>query len=394
MSHSAPSPSVLAALVLILFALAGPARPVAAAEAAPLASELHERVDRVPVTVQPLYGDAHRGEMIITQFRPDGDGPFPAVIMHHGRSPTNRAETPRFRYLDVVRYWTRRGFAVFVPTRIGYGDAGLTPDPEDSGRCQERQYDVAARAVTVQSLAAIDFAQRQPWVDPKRIIVMGQSMGGFTTIVTMAARHAGVIAGINFAGGGGGDPASRRGNPCSPGRMSDVFAAAGRANAGATPTLWLYAENDGYWGDALPRRWFAAYTEAGGKGEFVGFPPVGDEGHRLLARGMALWRPVLDRFLDGLGVKAPHSVGAPAASGWAAIDDPSRVPRVKPEVREKGYRAFLAADVPRAFAIGPKGEWAYRTGTDAMARTLERCAEYAGAPCRLYAVDDAVVWRE
>lgn len=371
--------------------------PAAESEDAPaikLATELREAVARVPVTVQPIYGDQRSGEMIITHFRPEGDGPFPAVIMHHGRSTTNRATPGRWRYLDVVRYWTRRGVAVFVPTRLGYGDTGLEPDPEETGNCGNKRYDVAAEAVAVQSMAAIEFATQQPWVDRQRIIVMGQSMGGFTAIASMARRHAGVIAGINFAGGGGGDPVTRKQDPCSVSRMGNVFAAAGKANGGTTPMLWLYSENDNYWGPSIPRKWHEAYTAAGGKADFVMFPPVSTEGHRLLADGMALWRPVLDRFVAPFGILAPRAEGTPPATSFATLADASKLPLVKTEVRENGYRRFLASDVPRAFAIGPKGEWAFQSGERAIARTLERCAQFAKTPCKLYAVDDSVVWVE
>ncbi|WP_371734337.1 alpha/beta hydrolase family protein [Acidisphaera sp. S103] len=41
----------------------------------------------------------------------------------------------------------------------------------------------------------------QPWVDPRRIILVGWSRGGFLS-VEYAARHPGDIAGaVNFSGG-------------------------------------------------------------------------------------------------------------------------------------------------------------------------------------------------
>ena len=90
-----------------------------------LATELFETVVTLPVTVQPLYGGAHQGNMVLTHFKPPGDGPFPAVIMQHGRDGNQRATPARYRYSDVARYWVRRGVAVFVPTRVGYGDSGM-----------------------------------------------------------------------------------------------------------------------------------------------------------------------------------------------------------------------------------------------------------------------------
>ena len=140
------------------------------------------------------------------------------------------------------------------------------------GPCGAKRYGVAAESTNVQSVAAIEFALKQPWVDKGKVIIMGQSMGGFATVVAMGKKHPSVIAGINFAGGGGGDPVARKADPCSYAQLASVFADAGKANAGATPMLWLYAENDNYWGASIPRKWHDAYVSAGGKAEFVMLP--------------------------------------------------------------------------------------------------------------------------
>jgi hypothetical protein len=109
---------------------------------------------------------------------------------------------------------------------------------------------------------------------------------------------------------------------------------------------------------------------------------------------MNSWRPVLDKFIARFGIKAPTVEGAPVATTFASLVDSSKLPLVKPDVKENGYRRFLNSDVPRAFAIGPKGEWSFQTGNDAIKRTLDRCAQIAKTACKLYAVDDAVVWVE
>lgn len=363
----------------------GPAPPV-------LAAELFETVTKLRLTVQPMFGGAHTGDMVLTHYRPPGPGPFPAVVMQHGRNSNERATPGRYRYSDVARYWVRRGVAVFVPTRLGYGDSGLEPDPEFTGECDKKNYDSPATAMNVQTLAVIDFAIKQPWVNPSKVIVMGQSMGGFASVAAMGEKHPAVIAGINFAGGSGGEPVTRKANPCSPHRLANTFAAAGKSNGGSTPMLWLYSENDNFWGADVPRKWHEAYTSAGGKAEFVAFGPVGADGHSLLSKGPTLWRPVLDQFIAKLGIPAPQAVGAPPASGFAAIDDKTKLPNVKQDVKDTGYARFLASDLPRAFVIGPKGEWSFFSGDDVIQRALDRCAQTAKTACKLYAVDNNVVW--
>jgi hypothetical protein len=126
-------------------AASAPQAEDATAAGAALEASLFETIAKVPVTVQPIFGDARQGEIIVTHFRPKGDGAFPLVVMNHGRSAKDRAGPARFRFLEIARYWTRRGAAVMVPTRLGYGDAGVEPDPEETGPCERKRYDVAAR---------------------------------------------------------------------------------------------------------------------------------------------------------------------------------------------------------------------------------------------------------
>ncbi len=392
-------PALLVCLAVLVSPVAAGAQSLQTQEegasAPQLATHLFEAIAKVPVKVQPIFGDPRSGDMIITHFKPPGDGPFPAVIMHHGRAPdaTARATPARWRYLNIASYWTRRGVAVFVPTRLGYGETGQEPDPEETGSCNAKRYEVAAESTSIQSLAAIEFAIQQPWVNKDKVIVMGQSMGGFTTLATMGKKHPSVIAAINFAGGGGGDPVNRKQNPCGVAQLGGVFAAAGKANAGATPTIWLYAENDNFFGPTHPRKWHEAYTSAGGRAQMHMFPAVGEDGHTLIGTGLFLWRPVVDQFVAQFGIQAPKAVGAPPASNFADLGDASKLPLVRQEVKDAGYKRFLNADLPRAFAIGPKGEWGSQSGEDAIKRVMERCAQTAKTACKLYAVDDAVVWQ-
>lgn len=378
-------------LLWCLHATAQPA-PEDAPPPPALAADMFEAVTKLPLTVQDMYGKSIDGQMVLTYFKPAGDGPFAAVIMNHGRNSEQRTTPARYRYGDVARYWLRRGVAVFVPTRLGYGDSGMEQDPEFTGECSAKNYDAAAAVTNVQTLATLEFAIKQPWVNPNKVVLMGQSMGGFATVVAMGAKHPSVIAGINFAGGGGGDPVNRKTNPCGYHRLANTFEKAGKANSGSTPMLWLYSENDNYWGPDIPRKWHEAFTSAGGKADFRSFGPVGTDGHSLLSKGMPLWRPVLDQFVRTLGIAPPQATGAPPASGFAAIEDASKLPLVKQDVKDTGYARFLALDVPRAMAIGPKGEWAFFSGDNAVQRTLERCAQTAKTACKLYAVDDNVVW--
>ena len=47
------------------------------------------------------------------------------------------------------------------------------------------------------------------------------------------------------------------------------------------PTLWLYAENDSFFGPGLVRRLHGAYTREGGAATLAQFGPLGNDGHKL-----------------------------------------------------------------------------------------------------------------
>jgi hypothetical protein len=85
----------------------------------------------------------------------------------------------------------------------------------------------------------------------------------------------------------------------------------------------------------------------------------------------------------------------PKASGFAAIEDIGRVP-LRTDHGRQDYESFLAAPVPRAMALSVDGlVSAWTAGEfDAMRLALQRCEQRSGRPCKLYAVDNDVVWSE
>ncbi len=357
-----------------------------------LAAALNESVFQLPVTVRTKAGAEVTRAMTVTQFKPDGAGPFPIAVLLHGRSPTDRAQPARQRHVQAARYFVRRGFAVWVPTRIGYGASGLEPDPEYTGPCQRADYPSGFGAAAAGALAVLAHARAQPFADPERIVLLGQSYGGATSIALAAQNPPGVVAAINFAGGAGANPATHAYQPCRPELLQKTFGDYGKS--ARVPTMWVYTENDKFMGPVYPKHWHAEFVKNGGLGEFKAMPAFGDDGHALYGKGFPLWRALVDQFLGQHGFAVPRSAGAPLPSGFARIDQLDRLPRVGAEGREK-YRRFLQFDVPRAYAIGPRGEYAYSSAVpDAMARALSICKQYAKAECSLYAVDDEVVWKK
>jgi dienelactone hydrolase len=85
-----------------------------------------------------------------------------------------------------------------------------------------------------------------------------------------------------------------------------------------------------------------------------------------------------------------HATPAPPPSGFSELANADALPRMS----EKGkalYREWLDKPFPRAVALSDKGAIARGYGRTAMETAIKNCEKF-GNPCRLYAVDDQVVW--
>ena len=361
------------------------AQPVAVEE--PIALDLQEQVLRIAVTVKNLYGREEKRQIPVTVFRPPGDGSHPLAIISHGRATQDRrAAQGRQRYEHLARYLVRKGFVALVPTRVGYGETYGDFDPEDAGGCQVMRVESVSMAASDQVLATLEFARTLPYVDAQRWVAIGQSVGGLTTVAVAWRNPPGLVAAINFAGGAGGDPERRPGEPCLPMQIERLWGS--KAASVKVPMLWLYWANDKYWGEDHPKRWHQAFTAGGGRAEFHSLPAAGTDGHGALVFDMDTWVPLVETYLARAGFTQPGTLARPPATAFARIDEIDKVPA---QAREANYRRFLDAKLPRAFAVGPSGQSGWATGDWAMGRALGSC-QRRGGPCRLYAVDDDVVW--
>ena len=349
------------------------------AQQAPLSRALNEQV----VFIRHGLGV----ELETTIFKPDGDGPFPLVVINHGKAPGDPSFQERARYPLGTREFVRRGYVVVVPMRQGFSKSTggfVKPGCNITSNGQEQAHSVQA---------VIEYLKRQPFVDKDRILVVGQSHGGLTTLAIGSCNIAGVRGLVNFAGG-------LRAESCAIWESSLVQAVAEYAKKTRVPSLWFYGENDSYFSPDVFNKMYREYTKAGGKARLVNFGRFGTDSHGMFSSraGLAIWVPEVEKFLESL--ELPHKasitvsdIARPAKSGFAAIDDVMKVPFLKETGRE-GYRAFLTKGLPRAFALSPTGHWGWANeGDDPTARAIANCQKHSKEPCRPYAVDDDVVWQ-
>jgi hypothetical protein len=134
-----------------------------------------------------------------------------------------------------------------------------------------------------------------------------------------------------------------------------------------------------------------AYIEGGGKAVLHLLPAVGPDGHNGINIDMNTWAPLMETYLANIGFTHSGLVSNGGASGFASLNDIEKIP-TSTQNRENLYKQFLASKLPGAFAIGANGAAGFATGDWAAGRALGYCQTRRGLPCKLYAVDDNVVW--
>jgi len=228
-------------------------------------------------------------------YKPEGDGPFPAIILTHGTSRVSaerRKISADTQYKNHAAFLADKGYVVLLVVRRGFGDSAAPYAEHIKTGDGKRDYAREGLEAAKDLQAAIEFIKTRPYTDPQKIILVGQSTGGHSVLAAASLNIPGVIGAINFAGG--------RGSYAPDQVQNEDRLIASMAQFGKTsrlPTLWLYAENDRYFRPELARAMLKAYTDAGGRAKFISLPPYSDDGHRSFVGNRKEWAPHITDFL-------------------------------------------------------------------------------------------------
>ena len=327
-----------------------------------------------------------------TLYKPPGDGPFPVVVVNHGKSPGNPRFQSRYRPASAARYFLQRGYAVVVPMRQGFSKSegsymGAGCNVESNGELQ---------ATDVK--AVLDYVVAQPWADKDHVLVIGQSHGGWTTLAFGALNYPGVKALVNFAGG-------LRQDDCVGWEGALAVGARDYAKNTHVPSLWFYGDNDSFFRTSTYQAMFDGYVASGGQARLVAFGKFGTESHKMFGSkaGERIWQPEVTAFLETVGMPsspleryanyaAQARTEVPPRTDFAEFADETKIPFVKDSGRI-AYKNYLTKSFPRAFAISPTGAWGWaEEGDDPLKRALDSCNKNKPGTCMLYSVDDFIVW--
>jgi dienelactone hydrolase len=228
-------------------------------------------------------------------YKPEGAGPFPAVVYNHGSAP-GMLSAQAFAALGPV--FTSHGWVFFGPYRRGQGlSASAGPYIGDQIAAADKrggQSEAAATMVRLletdhlnDQLAARDWLRKQSFVKPDAIAVAGNSFGGIETV--LGAERGNYCAAVDSAGGA----QSWAEAP----ELQKVMTRAVRNSK--VPIFFFQAEND-Y--DLSPSKTLSAAMKDAGKAYAVKFyPPWGSsvqDGHAFGYFGGTVWAEDVFRFLD------------------------------------------------------------------------------------------------
>ncbi|WP_348071115.1 prolyl oligopeptidase family serine peptidase [Polaromonas sp.] len=219
-------------------------------------------------------------------FKPNGDGPFPAILYNHGSAPGMLSSQASG---SIGPLFAQKGWVFFMPYRRGQGlstKAGpYIGDEIAQARARGGTREGATTMVRLLStvhlqdqFAALNWLTSQKFVQKDRIAVAGNSFGGIETVLGASQGH--YCAAVDASGGA----ESWRSAP----ELQILMKTAVRASK--APVFFFQAENDF---DLSPSRaLFAEMKSVAKEAELKIYPPYGTssrEGHSFAYAGSATW---------------------------------------------------------------------------------------------------------
>jgi dienelactone hydrolase len=248
--------------------------------------------------VRMLQGSA--GKVEVTLYRPVSPGPHPLLIWNHGDVEVGSPYLSGTRYREplLANELVDMGLAVAVVARPGVGNSegnyrssfsSADGDPTYKGRIHAKEL-----------LAVWPELQKLPWVDKSRLLLGGQSAGGYAVVTALAMHIPELIGVINYSGG------RTDMNSGSAASHNNKMMVSGFAEIGQTakvPLLMVFAENDSRYTANTIRESHKAFTGAGGKATLALYPPQANDGH-FVHQQPSVWREDVRKYLQGLSITA------------------------------------------------------------------------------------------
>ncbi len=207
----------------------------------------------------------------------------PLVLINHGSAdgtPREEIASRVIRHGQLSRFFVGLGWAVLEPMRRGRGGSGgryVEQDFDHAPTVDSSEAELAAGLADLR--AAMDFVRSWPEVDGRRVLLAGQSRGGFLATMYEAAHPGEALGVLDFAGGWWSEAWER--DHLGGGWQTGRFATAGATSRALS--LWLYGTIDDYYGPDIVESWHRAYAAAGARTALRLFETPKDSGHHIVA---------------------------------------------------------------------------------------------------------------
>jgi pimeloyl-ACP methyl ester carboxylesterase len=236
--------------------------------------------------------------------KPSGE----VVVVLHG-STGGMVIAPAETYLGAapsIGFFIERGYTVVVPMRRGRAESSghyVEECAYQAGKCSLADYRELTASGLTDALASTEAVINQvvlKRLQPKqgRLVLWGSSRGGLLAL-RYAAAHPETVRGVVAVSMGWlsmTDKWPAEENRLRMSLQTSLLAEAGKLYKG--PTLWVHADADPFYPEALTRQFFEAYTAAGGSGRYVQV-----RNHKLPTGHVPpveLWQADADKFLGAL----------------------------------------------------------------------------------------------
>lgn len=327
----------------------------------------------------PIEVGGHSEKLETLIVRPVDGNRFPIALIVNGSAGASPSAMHSEWLAHMAHDFAHRGWLAASVVWPGYGNSTGT-FMNKAGTCSAPKVAMFLDAHGDELAAALTALRQRNDVDPSVTLGLGISIGG-ASILDLAARpDRPLTAAVNISGGvyhydKVGVPSSG----CEPFTADLVRNIGTFGKSNPTPTLWLYAANDPYFGPDLAGKMVTSYRTQGGQADFVALPAFGTDGHTLFKQtANPLTKPRIDDFL-----RRNH---------LPAMDDAAISPilsQLGPEDRAMVQR-YVESATEKAMAIPEHSKgiyWHYGANSLERARkdALANCQKVSGETCHLVA---------